>query len=87
MADSDKSKGPRNGVGNGADEDIDPRLDNRGGDQRPELGEIVPQQIHGGQPGDDTDYEDPPSADVKSLGHRSVGPHGRGPQSGPSSED
>jgi hypothetical protein len=71
---------------------IDPQLDNRVGHQRPHLDERVkPQQIHGGLPGDETDFEDPPSKDAvkggEPLGMRSEGPHGRGPQAGPSSED
>jgi hypothetical protein len=71
------------------DRDADPRLDNRVGEQRPRVdAELKPQQVHGGYPGDETEYEDPPSADAPEFAsHRSVGPHGRGEQTGPSSED
>jgi hypothetical protein len=74
----------------GQPDHVDPRLDNRTGDQRPTVpAELKPQQVHGGYVGDDTDFEDPPSAGVEGgdPGHASVGPHGRGPQTGPSSID
>jgi hypothetical protein len=64
----------------------DPRLDNRTGDQAPQPGPMPPQQVHGGYPGDESDDEDPPSG-KPSDPNRSEGPHGRGPQVGPSSDD
>lgn len=67
--------------------EVDPRLDNRTGDQAPDFdAPLKPQQIHGGYPGDETEFEDPPSGERTTV-YRSEGPHGRGPQSGPSSED
>jgi hypothetical protein len=61
----------------------DPRLDNRRGDQRPKTSdEIKPQQIVGGQPGNDDEFEDPPSGAPRDP-NKSEGPHGRGPQAGP----
>jgi hypothetical protein len=79
-----KDEPKRKGSGEPA---ADPRLDNRTGDQRPDLdAPLKPQQIHGGYPGDETEYEDPPSGSPTTV-FRSEGPHGRGPQSGPSSED
>jgi hypothetical protein len=66
---------------------VNPLLDNRTGDQAPDLdAEPKPQQIHGGYPGDDSDFEDPPSGE-RTDPTRAEGPHGRGPQAGPSSED
>lgn len=63
----------------GLPDDVDVRLDNRVGDQRPVAGEVTPQQISG-DPDDDT--EDPAPADPIEpgtvLGHQSPGPHGRG---------
>ncbi len=68
---------------------ISPTLDNRTGRHRPPNPEdqpLKPQQVHGGYPGDDDEAEDPPSGKPVDR-NRSEGPHGRGPQSGPSSED
>lgn len=71
----------------GQREGVNPLLDNRTGDQAPDLdAPPKPQQLHGGLPGDTTDYEDPPSGE-RTDPTRAEGPHGRGPQSGPSSED
>ncbi len=65
----------------------DERLDNRRGDQRPPTDlPLKPQQVHGGYPGDDTEYEDPPSGKPTTV-HQAEGPHGRGPQAGAPSED
>lgn len=68
--------------------EVDPRLDNRTGRHAPKFDDVPlkPQQIHGGEPGDDSDHEDPPSGPRTTV-YRSEGPHGRGPQAGPSSED
>jgi hypothetical protein len=66
---------------------VNPALDNRTGDQRPPTDlPLKPQQVHGGYPGDDSEFEDPPSGKPTDP-TRAEGPHGRGPQAGPSSED
>jgi hypothetical protein len=76
--------GPRDMATNPAVPDgVDPRLDNRVGDQRPVDTGVKPQQVVGGFPGDDREFEHPPSPgsdDVvgNAVGHTSVGPHGRG---------
>lgn len=66
---------------------VDPRLDNRVGDQRPYDTGVKPQQIVGGLPGDEREFEHPPSpvsgdgvgaGAGDDVGHTSVGPHGRG---------
>lgn len=93
-------KGPTKVESKGADElealGVNPQLDNRTGRQRPVMPDAIkPQQVHGGYPGDpetaEDESEDPPSKDITSagdpLGFRAVGPHSRGEQSGPSSED
>ncbi len=65
----------------------DPRLDNRSGDQRPKVAdEVKPQQVYGGQPGDEREFEDPPSGTPTSV-YRSEGPHGRGPKAGPAHDE
>ena len=72
--------GPRDMATNPAVPDgVDPRLDNRVGDQRPVDTGVKPQQIVGGFPGDERDFEHPPSdGEGEDVGHTSVGPHGRG---------
>lgn len=74
--------GPRDMATNPAVPDgVDPRLDNRVGDQRPVDTGVKPQQVVGGLPGDDREFEHPPSsgdAAGNAVGHTSVGPHGRG---------
>jgi hypothetical protein len=65
--------------------EVDPRLDNRIGEQRPYDNGIKPQQVYGGFVGDESDDEDPKSdgdPDGGFVGHGSVGPHGRGPAVG-----
>jgi hypothetical protein len=66
------------------DVEVDPRLDNRTGDQRPVLAEeLKPQQIDGGPVGDTSEVEVPPTKNDqggKVLGAHSEGPHGRGPE-------
>lgn len=66
--------------------EVDPRLDNRVGEQRPYDSGIKPQQVYGGQPGDESEDEDPRSAGDPEggnfVGHGSEGPHGRGPAVG-----
>lgn len=85
----DKARTAKATPGTPEDRGADPRLDNRVGDQRPRVDrELKPQQVHGGYAGDESEFEDPPSADAPEFAsHRSVGPHGRGEQTGPSSED
>jgi hypothetical protein len=70
----------------GSEPALDPKLDNRVGEQRPYMTGIKPQQVYGGFPGDESEEEDPRSEEVVSegdfVGHGSDGPHGRGPAAG-----